>query len=611
MGGRGFWPPDPPPAGAIRPPADVFSLGVLVFQALTGRLPIATAAPGLLDAGYLERLRRCVVPETHSLRPEVPEALAAAVDRCLRRNPGERFADGRELLEELEKSEDVFGLYFERADGPQSAATAANPAWGPVSTPVSLFAEQESGVQAPEADFAARPRVGQRRTATSGLVRSGLGPEIVTVRGGLGERSVAVESIAADQEPFAVRLHPCTVSIAPGVELTARTVELGGGHFTNSYQLAIDPDLAGIRLHSDPRGFYLPDLLLEGGALAALSGSFSFISDEPDYQPAEPCLDFAHRGGETVSLPTAAKPAFLIRRGRPELRHLDARGTLRIGGRDFDWIGSKVERVPGDRIPGDTAGLLVYGAANCRVQYRPAPRIGLLRWVDPSGNSTPAEPECVDFVVNRGESGQLVTAVREGGGTDLFAGCYLLCGPRSLLRGTGQGGIAVGDRVEITAVDGLDCAEIDSGASIGPSLADTAAADTGLGAFDDSLGVSPFVPGRRHARTLIGLAEGRLLVRVLDGAPLSRTFQGVSCAEAATLVERDGFDPAHFYHLDGGQSSKLAIARDGGATVLGNLHYLLWPKTGAGPFQWCGTRGRLLHSALRFEAGSAAEPGRQ
>jgi hypothetical protein len=65
--------------------------------------------------------------------------------------------------------------------------------------------------------------------------------------------------------------------------------------------------------------------------IAAVSGSFSYISDDFEYEPAEFRLDFCARDGAAVSLPTVAKPAFTVGRNGVELRALDARGTLRIG----------------------------------------------------------------------------------------------------------------------------------------------------------------------------------------------------------------------------------------------------------------------------------------
>jgi len=569
FGTPGHWSPEHTTRGAVCPASDVFCLGILAYRALTGRLPIDPAEAG---ARYPARLERCEFPSVESQRPDVPLPLGRIVDRCLRRRPEDRFADGRALLDELAGTPEVFGPYFHLAESRAGKTRIPEP-----EAPTLLFASDD-------------PRDASRTLAYEGEES---GP--VSIRGAFGVRSVEAASIAADQEPFAVRLSPTRQSPASGVDFRARTVELGNGRFTNMFELTVDVERARVRVHGDPAGFFLSDLV-GGTTVAAVSGSFSFISDEPDYQPAEPCLDFCLRDGRTVSLPTIAKPALLMYRGRPTLRGLEARGSLLVGGRPFRWVGSKAA-APG---PEDADRLVVYGAANCRLRYLPAPRTGFLRQVERAGNTTPREPDVVDLVVGReDDGGHSVAAMYERGGADLFEGGYILRGPRALARE-----IRVGDTVEVRTIDGLDCAEIQSGCSVGPSVADARHGDGQLAGYDESLGVSPFLPGHRHARTLIGLTDdGRLRLRVLDGAPMSKTFQGVSCAETARLLAADGIDPASVYHLDGGQSSKMAMAWDGGTKAFGSMHYLLWPKSGEDDFGWHGHQGRVLRSALRVELG--------
>jgi hypothetical protein len=573
FGTPGYWSPEHPVHGAVCPASDVFGLGILAYRALTGRLPID---PAEADGRYPARLDRCEVPPTRSLRADVPPPLGRIVDRCLRRRPEDRFADGQALLDELCREPEVFGRHFPRAQPPHERVRIPAP-----EAPTALFAPD---------DFTGASRALRYEGGQTGPV---------SIRGAFGVRSVEVASIGADQEPFAVRLSPAWSSPAAGVDFRARTVELGNGRFTNSFELTVDVGRARVSVHGDPAGFFLSDLV-GGGTVAAVSGSFSFISDEEDYQPAEPCLDFCRREGRTVSLPTIGKPAFLVYRGRPMLRGLAARGTLLVGGRPFRWIGSKAT-APG---PPDADRLVVYGAANCRVRYLPAPRTGFLRQVDRAGNTTPREPAAVDLVVRREDGGgHVVAAMYEGGGADLFEGGYILRGPLALARE-----IRLGDPVEVRSIDDLDCAGIQSGCSVGPSVADARRGDERLAGYDESLGLSPFLPGHRHARTLIGLApDGRLRLRVLDGAPLSTAFQGVSCAETARLLAADGIDPATVFHLDGGQSSKMAMAREGGAAVFGSMHYLLWPKSGEDGFRWRGHQGRVLRNALRVELGGAGQ----
>jgi eukaryotic-like serine/threonine-protein kinase len=78
---------------ALSPATDVYAIGVVLFEMLTGRPPWLGNVP---HAIALERLYR-ETPDPRRLQPSVPESLARVVRDCLAKSPSERYRSARAL----------------------------------------------------------------------------------------------------------------------------------------------------------------------------------------------------------------------------------------------------------------------------------------------------------------------------------------------------------------------------------------------------------------------------------------------------------------------------------------------------------------------------------
>jgi serine/threonine protein kinase len=83
----------------LDPRSDLFSMGVVIFEMATGRLPFAGASPSETVANVLDR---DPVP-VRSLNPNRPATLDAIVQRLLAKGADERYQSATELLEALKK----------------------------------------------------------------------------------------------------------------------------------------------------------------------------------------------------------------------------------------------------------------------------------------------------------------------------------------------------------------------------------------------------------------------------------------------------------------------------------------------------------------------------
>ena len=79
--------------------SDLYSLGVMLFQLLTGVLPLK----GDSMAALMYQIANQPAPSVRSLRPDLPQALADVLDRTLAKSPGDRYQTGAELAAQLRR----------------------------------------------------------------------------------------------------------------------------------------------------------------------------------------------------------------------------------------------------------------------------------------------------------------------------------------------------------------------------------------------------------------------------------------------------------------------------------------------------------------------------
>ena len=81
----------------LDPRSDLYSLGAVMYEMLCGQRPFRAGALGKL----LRQVVQSAPEPLREVRPEVPEELAAVVDRALQKEPGKRYRNGAEFAADL------------------------------------------------------------------------------------------------------------------------------------------------------------------------------------------------------------------------------------------------------------------------------------------------------------------------------------------------------------------------------------------------------------------------------------------------------------------------------------------------------------------------------
>src|SRR5690606_26289964 len=83
----------------VGPPADIYALGVVAFEMLSGQRPFS--GDSVMDT-LMQRVTRPAPPLREVMRSgEVPPEVGRIIDRMLKTDPKERYRDAGELLDDL------------------------------------------------------------------------------------------------------------------------------------------------------------------------------------------------------------------------------------------------------------------------------------------------------------------------------------------------------------------------------------------------------------------------------------------------------------------------------------------------------------------------------
>jgi len=97
MGTAGYMSPEQALGESATPKSDLYSLGVVLYEAVTGELPFTADNPIAVSMKHVNEAPR----PPRDLNPAVPDAMNAVIMKLLSKNPEDRFPDADALAEDL------------------------------------------------------------------------------------------------------------------------------------------------------------------------------------------------------------------------------------------------------------------------------------------------------------------------------------------------------------------------------------------------------------------------------------------------------------------------------------------------------------------------------
>ncbi|MEW6208312.1 MAG: bifunctional serine/threonine-protein kinase/formylglycine-generating enzyme family protein [Acidobacteriota bacterium] len=250
--------------------SDIYSLGVIIYEMLTGNVPFQSSTP----IGVLLKHVNEVPPPMYQSRPDIPASVEEVVLRALKKRSEERQSSAAQLAQELEKAYQVAGLHL-------SPLHIRTPQGVPSPAPFLRTSSDPIAAQGPSQGAAIYKTPGQSHLAEQPTVEIGKRTENITAGDSL--KSSTPASLSDNERTFSFGRATLDTAVGEGkkkilvaaiaITITIAAVILIRFMVSKKPQTPVDPPVV-----STPEGM----VRVKGGA-------FSMGSDDPrSYAIAQP-----------------------------------------------------------------------------------------------------------------------------------------------------------------------------------------------------------------------------------------------------------------------------------------------------------------------------------
>ena len=245
IGTPGYMSPEQAEGLAVDGRSDLFSLAIVLYQMVTGKLPFQ----GDTSMAVMFQIVHQTPPPVRQIASTVPEYLESIIQKAMAKRPADRFPSGQEMAQALHERRVVevppsSGRWDGRAEGAWGDYEGATSAYQRVTPSGRDRAPAERGAPTPRGGQAQRPATptphatDRRRPANRGLLVGLLALLLVAVLGGggyaawlmLGQPKGAERIAAGTVAPLAAAM-PSPLPVTPTLPATepATSTRIAGG----------------------------------------------------------------------------------------------------------------------------------------------------------------------------------------------------------------------------------------------------------------------------------------------------------------------------------------------------------------------------------------------
>ncbi|MEI8254241.1 MAG: serine/threonine-protein kinase, partial [Deltaproteobacteria bacterium] len=235
LGSPKYMSPEQIDRGEVDHRADLYALGVIMFQCLCGRVPYDGPSSMQILLAHVAS----PIPTMKERNPlsEVPPTLEAIARKLLAKNPDHRHASAEELVRELRAQRDEFGLSARATQNTSDGSTVDAMSPEPSGSLVAASTTELRTSNAPEVP-AARSRVLASALVVAGLMALGSAAVVIVRRSRTAPRATTETSSVAPSAPV------IRIESTPGGAVVS---ELGRNVGITPLTLPVDANTTGVR----------------------------------------------------------------------------------------------------------------------------------------------------------------------------------------------------------------------------------------------------------------------------------------------------------------------------------------------------------------------------